>query len=246
MVKFPFPSLRVLDLSNNGFVGQLPTKYFQNFNAMKNVVKKNTKPEYVVVGRMYYSIILAVKGMDRSFGRILVEYTVLDLSNNKFEREIPNIMGSFKSLKVLNLSHNSLTGRIPQALGKLSEIESLDLSWNQLIGEIPQSLADLTFLGVLNLSQNHLEGRIPQGKQFNTFQGDSFSGNPKLCGLPLSKKCSVPLIEPQVEGDGDDEDNGFTWKVAMIGYGCGTLITWIRVGMSHAINKKTEMVQCNC
>lgn len=226
--KFPFPSLRVLDLSNNGFVGKLPTQYFQNFNAMKNVAKKNTTPEYVVVGRMYYSIILAVKGKDRSFKRILVEYTILDLSNNKFEREIPSIMGGLKSLKVLNLSHNSLTGRIPQALGKISEIESLDLSWNQLTGEIPQSLADLTFLGVLNLSQNHLEGRIPNGNQFNTFQVDSFGGNPKLCGLPLPKRCSEPIKEPQVEGDeDDDEDSGFTWKMVMVGYGCGTLLGFV-------------------
>ncbi|KAI7737360.1 hypothetical protein M8C21_028823 [Ambrosia artemisiifolia] len=37
-VEFPFQHLQVLDLSDNGFVGQLPTKYFQNFNAMKNVL----------------------------------------------------------------------------------------------------------------------------------------------------------------------------------------------------------------
>ncbi|PWA88277.1 hypothetical protein CTI12_AA116720 [Artemisia annua] len=34
-VEFPFPNLQVLELSYNGFVGQLPTKYFQNFNSMK-------------------------------------------------------------------------------------------------------------------------------------------------------------------------------------------------------------------
>ncbi|KAJ0705254.1 putative leucine-rich repeat domain superfamily [Helianthus annuus] len=226
-VKFPFPSLRVLDLSHNGFVGQLPTKYFQNFNAMKNVVKKNTKPNY-----MYFSIIVAVKGVDLYFPQILVEYTIVflgkveytivDLSNNKFHGEIPNIIGYLRSLKVLNLSHNSLTGRIPHALGKISEIESLDLSWNQLTGEIPQSLADLTFLEFLNLSQNHLVGHIPQGKQFNTFDGNSFSGNPKLCGLP--KKCSEHLQKPQPEGGVDEEESGFTWKVVMMGYGCGTFL----------------------
>ncbi|KAI7737343.1 hypothetical protein M8C21_028806, partial [Ambrosia artemisiifolia] len=67
---FKFRSLRVLDLSHNGFVGQLPTKYFQNFNAMKNVVKSNIKLEYVYVGRMYYSIIVAVKGVNQFFTRL--------------------------------------------------------------------------------------------------------------------------------------------------------------------------------
>ncbi|KAJ0657958.1 putative leucine-rich repeat-containing, plant-type, leucine-rich repeat domain superfamily [Helianthus annuus] len=230
-VESPFPSLRVLDLSHNGFVGQLPTKYIQNFNTMKNVVKKNTKPEYVQLNEgfnYYYSITIVMKGVDQYFPRLSVEYTIVDLSDNKFEGKIPSAFGYLKSLKALNLSHNSLTGQIPHALGKISEIESLDLSWNQLTGEIPQSLADLTFLEVLNLSQNHLLGRIPQEKQFNTFDGYAFGGNPKLCGSPLPKKCSEHLQKPQLEGDGDEEEeeeeNGFTWKVVVMGYGCGTLL----------------------
>ncbi|KAF5771092.1 putative leucine-rich repeat-containing, plant-type, leucine-rich repeat domain superfamily [Helianthus annuus] len=228
--KFPFPSLRVLDLSHNGFVGQLPTKYFQNFNAMKNVVTKNTKPEYVFLNEhrnYYYSITIVMKGVDQYFPRLSVEYTIVDLSDNKFEGEIPNIIGYLKSLKVLNLSHNTLTGQIPHSLGNISEIESLDLSWNQLTGVIPQSLADLTFLEILNLSQNHLVGRIPQGKQFNTFDGYAFGGNPKLCGLPLPKRCSEHLQKPQPEGDVDEEESGFTWKVVMMGYGCGTFLGFV-------------------
>ncbi|KAI7737353.1 hypothetical protein M8C21_028816, partial [Ambrosia artemisiifolia] len=222
---FPFQSLRVLDLSHNGFVRQLPTKYFQNFNAMKNVVKKNTEPTYMSTNNVYYSVIVAMKGVDLYIPQLSVDYKIVDLSNNKFEGEIPNIIGNLKSLIVLNLSHNNLTGRIPHALANISEIESLDLSWNQLTGEIPQSLADLTFLEFLNLSQNHLVGHIPQGRQFNTFDEYSFGGNPKLCGVPLPNKCIEHLQKPQPEGDGDgEEENGFTWKVVVTGYGCGTLL----------------------
>ncbi|XP_076911926.1 receptor-like protein Cf-9 [Bidens hawaiensis] len=226
-VNFPFPSLRVLDLSHNGFVGKLPTQYFQNFNAMKNVVIKNKEPEYLYIGGKYYSITCALKGVDQNFPRLLVEYTIVDLSNNKFEGEIPNIIGNLNSLKALNLSHNSLTGRIPQALGNISEIESLDLSWNKLTGEIPQSLVDVTSLEFLNLSQNHLMGHIPQGNQFNTFEGNSFGGNPKLCGFPLPKNCSERLHEPQLEGDGDEDESGFAWKVVMMGYICGILLGFV-------------------
>ncbi|XP_076957757.1 receptor-like protein Cf-9 [Bidens hawaiensis] len=229
MVKFPFPSLRILDLSHNWFEGQLPRKYFQIFNALRNVTK--SKAEYVLIDSMYYSITIVMKGVVQHVLQLLVEYTIVDLSNNKFEGDIPNIIGNLDSLKVLNLSHNCLTGGIPHALGKISEIESLDLSWNQLAGGIPQSLAELTFLGFLNLSQNHLVGRIPQGKQFSTFSGNSFGGNPKLCGLPLSNKCSEHLQEGQLDGDGDvyeyDEGSGFIWKVVMIGYECGTLLGFV-------------------
>ncbi|PWA23286.1 Leucine-rich repeat-containing protein [Artemisia annua] len=49
-VDSPFPSLLVLDLSHNGFEGQLPAKYFQNFNSMKNVVKSSKEPEYLSMG----------------------------------------------------------------------------------------------------------------------------------------------------------------------------------------------------
>lgn len=93
-----------------------------------------------------------LQGVRLEFPQILVNYTIVDLSDNIFEGEIPSVIGSLTSLIVLNLSHNSLTSQIPYALGDLSEIESLDLSWKQLTGEIPRSLADLTFLGFLNVS----------------------------------------------------------------------------------------------
>ncbi|XP_023752907.1 receptor-like protein 7 [Lactuca sativa] len=225
-INMSFPLLQVLDLSHNGFVGHLPQKYFQYFNAMKDVVRKDPKPEYLNTGGMYYSIIVVVKGQQLPFPKILVDYTIVNLSGNKFEGQIPNIIGTLNSLIALNLSHNNLNGRIPHALGYLSKIESLDLSWNQFIGEIPRSLADITTLAVLNVSQNHLVGRIPQGTQFNTFEGNSFGGNLGLCGFPLPKQCehpSSPQFEVDEDEDEDEDESGFTWKVVMLGYGCGTL-----------------------
>ncbi|GJZ83880.1 leucine-rich repeat-containing protein [Tanacetum coccineum] len=224
-VEFSFPSLRVLDLSHNGFVGQLPTKYFQSFNSMKNVVKSNTTPKYLSMGgAKYYSFVVAVKGVNQDFPQISVDYTIIDLSNNIFKGEIPDVIGGLNSLIVLNLSHNSLTGPIPHALGNLTEIESLDLSWNQLSGKIPQSLAHITTLEVLNLSQNHLVGRIPEGPQFSTFS-TSFGGNSGLYGPPLPKRehQSSPKVEDAGEYNGEEE-SGFTWKVVTLGYGCGTLV----------------------
>ncbi|GKA59331.1 leucine-rich repeat-containing protein [Tanacetum coccineum] len=223
-VDSPFPSLRVLDLSHNRFVGQLPAKYFQNFNSMKNMVKDNTRPEYLMVAGTYYSLVAAVKGVNQEFPQILVDYTIIDLSCNIFEGHIPNVIGGLNSLIVLNLSRNSLIGPIPHALGNLTEIESLDLSWNQLSGEIPQSLAGIKYLAVLNLSQNHLAGSIPQGTQFNTFDEYSFADNLGLCGFPLPEKCSESH-KPQLEShERHEEESGFTWEVVTLGYGCGTLL----------------------
>ncbi|KAL7193631.1 hypothetical protein ACSBR2_025272 [Camellia fascicularis] len=102
-----------------------------------------------------YSVTIVVKGLKVERVRILTIFTIIDLSNNKFTGEIPNVIGKLNSLRLLNLSHNDLTGNIPSLLGK---------------SIIPNQLTTPTFLAVSNLSQNHLEGRIPQGNQFNTFQ----------------------------------------------------------------------------
>ncbi|GJV07032.1 leucine-rich repeat-containing protein [Tanacetum coccineum] len=136
--KHAFSRLQVLDLSHNWFVGKLPRKYFQNFKAMQKMVSDSTHPQYLSTGRgmHYYSIIVVVKDVQMTFTQLLVDYTIVDVSNNKFEGEIPNVIGSLKSLIAMNLSHDNLNGEIPNALGNILRIESLDLSWNQLTGHI--------------------------------------------------------------------------------------------------------------
>ena len=65
-----------------------------------------------------------------------------------------------------------------------------DLSCNQLSGRIPETFVDLDFLGYLNLSNNNLSGRIPILPHLQTFEESSFSGNLKLCGEPVQRKCN--------------------------------------------------------
>ncbi|GKC87994.1 leucine-rich repeat-containing protein [Tanacetum coccineum] len=113
-----------------------------------------------------YSFSLTMKGVEQDFPQLFVAYSIINLSNNKLQSEIPFIIRSLISLKVLDLSHNSLTGR------------------------------------------------IPQGKQFNTFEGNSFVGNPNRCGPPLRKKCNEHPQESQLESDGagGDEESGLRGK----------------------------------
>ncbi|GFZ20984.1 receptor like protein 35 [Actinidia rufa] len=222
--KFSFSKLRIVDLSHNNFIGHLPRRYFKIFKAMKS----KTMPNEKYMGTEYYqdSVAVAMKGIEIEMVSILTIFTTIDLSSNKFSGEIPDEIGALIALHVLNLSHNTLTGRIPSNLGDLANLESLDLSSNQLVGRIPNQLTSLTFLEVLNLSRNHLDGPIPKGKQFDTFENGSYAGNSGLCGLPLSKECGdnqrqvLPGAVCQQEDDSDFA-SGFTWKVVMMGYGCG-------------------------
>nr|XP_017215795.1 PREDICTED: receptor like protein 30-like [Daucus carota subsp. sativus] len=229
MIKHPFPSLRIIDLSYNEFSGPLPTMYFENFVAMMNGSVDETYPTYM--GEYYYkdSTGLVIKGAEIKLERILTIFTTIDVSRNNFTGDIVESIGNLVSLRFLNISHNQLTGHIPSSIGKLSKLESLDLSLNQLEGEIPQQLTGIYTLARLNLSCNQLTGHIPQGSQFNTFENDSYVGNLGLCGYPLSKKCEK---YPRTQGEEVNEDDdyffsGFTWEAVVIGYGCGVVPAFI-------------------
>ncbi|KAG5253444.1 V-type proton ATPase [Salix suchowensis] len=234
---FEFQRLQIVDLSGNCFRGKLPLEYFRNWTAMKTIYKE--RPLYMQVvsslkltsfDTIYefdYSMTMTNKGVLTSYEKIQEFLTAIDLSSNRFEGGIPDVLGDLKELYLLNLSNNLLTGRIPPSLSSLKELEALDLSQNKLSGEIPVQLAQLTFLAVFNVSHNVLSGPIPRGNQFDTFDNTTFYANPGLCGKPLSRKC----------GNGEDSlpaakrDEGsaaypleFGWKVVVIGYTSGLVI----------------------
>ncbi|XP_060218022.1 receptor-like protein Cf-9 homolog [Lycium barbarum] len=232
--KLPFPNLRIFDLSVNSFTGSLPKKILKGFKAMMNMDAHKSGPEYM--GAYYYgnftthyyeSVTLVMKNQETEFKKILTIFTIIDLSRNKFEGEIPKFIGNLNSLRLLNLSRNNLTGHIPVGMRNMSTLEALDLSFNRLTGKIPMELASLTFLVVLNLSYNHLVGPIPHSNQFNTFPNDSYFGNSDLCGFPLSNECgqrksaSVPVLSVEQEVDEASFLSEMTWQSVLIGYGCG-------------------------
>ncbi|KAJ9560949.1 hypothetical protein OSB04_006109 [Centaurea solstitialis] len=164
-----FPKLRIIDLSNNGFSGQLPHKYFQSWKAMK--VVRNGQSSYMksnvtldgFVQEVQYSMTITYKSFKTKFEHILKILVAIDLSCNKLEGEIPQSLQDLYGLQSLNLSNNHFTGHVLSSLGKLKNLEALDLSRNKLSEETPQQLLQLDFLAILNLSFNHLDGRIPQG-----------------------------------------------------------------------------------
>lgn len=139
----------------------------------------------------YHKVTVTVKGDEMTLERILITFTSIDLSGNKFHGQIPKEIGDLKALHFLNLSRNAFTGQIPSSLGSLTQLESLDLSLNRLSGRIPPAFANRNFLAYCNFSFNQLTGRIPSSTQFQTFQVSSFMGNKGLCGPPLAS-CSNP------------------------------------------------------
>ncbi|KAL6287188.1 hypothetical protein ACE6H2_011578 [Prunus campanulata] len=236
--KHEFPKLRVIDLSNNGFSGMLPSNYLEIWNSMKYV--DENQPTYFEVftnalrGQYFYyhyAMTISGKGVELKYEKTPYLLTLIDLSSNRFEGEIPEgPIGNLRGLVLLNLSNNSLTGHIPSSLGDLAALESLDLSQNQLSGRIPSNLAQLTFLAYFNVSHNHLSGPIPLGQQFDTFQEDSYEGNSGMCGKYLAKKCedSESSTRPPPSIVEEDEDSVFRialdWYVVVPGVVSGVIV----------------------
>ncbi|OMO56877.1 hypothetical protein COLO4_35540 [Corchorus olitorius] len=204
--------LSAVNLQRNNFHGQIPA--FENVRLRSLALNDNQLegilPRSLVDFQSY-------------------KFLCSDLIDFMVPWKIPQVVGELGSLLVLNLSYNQLTGSIPPLMGHMKALESLDLLSNKLGGRIPLELTNLTFLEVLNLTQNNLVGAIPQGKQFNTFDNDSYIWNPGLWGCPLSNKCHrIPEPPPSSFADQDDDNDesriSFIWKVAMMGYGCGTVL----------------------
>ncbi|PSS16085.1 Receptor-like protein [Actinidia chinensis var. chinensis] len=232
-----FSQLRIIDLSYNSFTGDLPLGYFHIWQAMKMVDEgrltyMQANMSYQVQRRRWndsyeYSLTIINKGIKTEYYKIQTLFKAIDLSSNKFEGEIPGTIGYLCGAQLLNLSNNALIGSIPSSLGNLTSLESLDLSQNKLSGEIPLQLTQLNFLAFLDVSHNHLTGPIPHGKQFDTFENNSYEGNPGLCGNPLSKKCGDPLPPSFSEQDDEDSDQFLTatdWIIIYMGFGCGLLV----------------------
>lgn len=237
-----FSELRIVDLSYNHFSGSLPSKYFQSWNSMKIEDKSKLKymqenktfgvERYAVNRNFDFSITLTNKGVQTTYEKIQELFTAIDLSSNRFEGRIPELIGDLKGLRLLNLSNNNFVGEIPTSLGELSKLEALDLSQNELSGEIPRRLAELNFLSFFDVSDNNLSGNIPRGGQFDTFPESSFDGN---SGLSVNEnRPSPPSARDNDDDDADDESlfEMVEWKMVGVGYGIGLAVAIV---ISHFV-----------
>ncbi|XP_062015441.1 receptor-like protein 7 [Rosa rugosa] len=120
-----FPKLSIIDLSSNDFSSLLPSDYLENWNAMKSVDANEIHIQYMVLSSgvygdtFYYDYAIRVfgKGVELKYFKTPYLLRLIDLSSNRFEGEIPGIIGNLRWLNVLNLSNNTLTGLIPSSLG---------------------------------------------------------------------------------------------------------------------------------
>lgn len=161
------------------YSGEFPSDYFAGWIEMSSGVytPDNKQKRFIGVSFTNYSksVVLTNKGSKMEFlGSSFNIYKTTDVSENRFQGEIPEYMGLLKELIVLNMSNNAFVGHIPPSLSNLTNLQSLDISSNSLSGEIPQDVGKLAFLAWMNFSYNMLEGTIPQGTQIQSQNSSSF------------------------------------------------------------------------
>lgn len=116
--------------------------------------------------------------------------THLYLRGNKLSSNLPSSLSRLSNLKRFDISDNAFSGQIPD-MSRISGLLTFLADRNQLTGQVPEF--EFSNLVEFNVSYNNLTGPVPDVK--GHFSSSSFSGNPGLCGLPLSRTCP-PLPSP--------------------------------------------------
>ncbi|KAL7189945.1 hypothetical protein ACSBR1_039558 [Camellia fascicularis] len=129
--KLNFVKLSIIDLSDNGFSGNLPSEYFENWNAM------------TMVKREKLTFMQASQEVPIATGNSRISWKAQWTSDVKpfqqqFRWSYPIILGKFDRA-------NLLSREIPQQLSQLTFLEFLNIAHNHLTGPIPRGNQFETF-----------------------------------------------------------------------------------------------------
>ncbi|XP_057955676.1 receptor-like protein 3 [Malania oleifera] len=177
-------NLSSLNVSNNDFVGLIPSSICSNSSLVKLLDFSFNDFSGQITHELGKCSKLEVfrAGFNSLFGSLpagiyrMSELREISLPSNHLSGPIGSDIVQLINLTVIELNNNELNGMLPQNIGKLSNLEHLLLKMNNLSGTIPPSLLTCTNLKTLSLSLNRLGGDI------STF---NFSKLPKLVIVDL-------------------------------------------------------------
>ncbi|KNC47068.1 leucine Rich Repeat family protein [Thecamonas trahens ATCC 50062] len=185
-----------VDISNNAFVGQLPTmehvSCLTKLSASHNMFSSSSLPS--------------------SWSRLNTTLAHLDLSYNNLAGAVSNYLIRIKygnSLGYIDLSHNKLSGQIQQTVFShvdasfLQGLVRLYVNDNNIVGSVPGLLERLPLLHEVDLSNNNFTGSASPMTEDAIANAD-LRGNPGLrepdgISLPVNVIAHYPLVQPSVE-----------------------------------------------
>ncbi|KAF7815679.1 MDIS1-interacting receptor like kinase 2-like [Senna tora] len=164
-----FPNLKLLDISNNLFYGNIPPQIGNLSSILTLDMSGNPLGGQIPseIGKLSTLELLHL-GICNLTGSIpkeigdLRNLKDLMLETNFLSGVIPREIGMLSNLVMLDLSENALlSGTIPSIIGNLSKLELLYLYNDSFVGVIPNELGNLLSLTVAQLFGNNFEGPIP-------------------------------------------------------------------------------------
>ncbi|KAF7809974.1 LRR receptor-like serine/threonine-protein kinase HSL2 [Senna tora] len=167
----PCSHLRLLNLSDNCFVGELP-EFLSDFSELRQLdfSRNNFSGDIPASFARFPHLSALVLSSNLLNGTIppflgnLSELTRLELAYNPFRAgPLPSQLGNLSKLQVMFLTQVNVVGSIPDSIGKLVSLKNLDLSANSLSGKIPDSISGLSNVEQILLFLNNLSGEIPRG-----------------------------------------------------------------------------------
>jgi len=142
--------MQTMDLSNNNFMGTIPTEIGLVTNASYMNLAGNN-----------------LRGSIPAELEKLTKLETFSLESNELTGTIPSNIGALLKMKQLNLGHNEFVGTIPTGLSDLTNLEVLTMQQNSLTGTLPKRFGlDHKDMISLNLNDNALTGRIPYDLHF--------------------------------------------------------------------------------
>ncbi|XP_030538908.1 LRR receptor-like serine/threonine-protein kinase HSL2 [Rhodamnia argentea] len=160
-------SLKDFDVSSNALSGKIPDA----IAGMRSVVQielyannlSGELPE--AIGNL--SSLLRLDVSQNNLTGVLPEkiaalpFSSLNLNDNYFIGEIPQVLASNPNLQQLKIFNNSFTGNLPAGLGKNSDLVEFDVSSNDFTGELPENLCSRGKLQTIIVFDNRFTGSLP-------------------------------------------------------------------------------------
>ncbi|XP_075513350.1 putative LRR receptor-like serine/threonine-protein kinase IRK [Primulina tabacum] len=164
------PDLRVLDLSDNGFSGSIPSDFFSQCGSLRSVSLAHNKFSGMIPESLSScSMLASLNFSGNQFSGVLASrlwslpgLRSLDLSDNMLEGKIPKFIEGSNNLRALNLRKNQFTGEVPHEIGNCLLLRLIDLSENSLSGWLPSTMQNLALCNNLVLHKNGFVGEVPK------------------------------------------------------------------------------------
>ncbi|KAI3706303.1 hypothetical protein L6452_23940 [Arctium lappa] len=141
---FHIRSLKKLDISTNGWIGEIPGDGFRNLTELVDLRMRENRFQGTIPSQLFE----------------LKSLRVLDLSASNLSGNLSPEVGKLQNLESLNLNRNFITGNIPEEIGNLTNLRHFSVRRNNLFGGIPSSIANME-VQLLDFSGNSFSLQIP-------------------------------------------------------------------------------------